>query len=83
MVQPVEPEELVATVRALLRVAKKPYGSRNSNTGFFLKLLCVSSTADLWVSRWKSAAVKQYGYSREEFMRLTLRNTCRTKNCSQ
>jgi PAS domain S-box-containing protein len=80
LVQPVEPEELVATVRALLRVRKAEevlWKSEQQYRLFFEAnpLACwVFSTADLRILAVNEAAVKQYGYSREEFMRLTLRD---------
>ena len=80
LVQPVEPEELVATVRALLRVRKAEEALWKSEQQYRLffeanPLACwVFSTADLRILAVNEAAVKQYGYSREEFMRLTLRD---------
>jgi PAS domain S-box-containing protein len=80
LVQPVEPEELVATVRALLRVRKAEEVLWKSELQYRLffeanPLACwVFSTADLRILAVNEAAVKQYGYSREEFMRLTLRD---------
>jgi len=80
LVQPVEPEELVATVRALLRVRKAEEVLWKSELQYRLffeanPLACwVFSTADLRILAVNEAAVKQYGYSLEEFMRLTLRD---------
>ena len=80
LVQPVEPEELVATVRALLRVRKAEEALWKSEQQYRLffeanPLACwVFSTSDLKILAVNEAAVKQYGYSREEFMALTFRD---------
>ena len=80
MVQPVEPEELVATVRALLRVRKAEEALWESEQQYRLffetnPLACwVFNTSDLKILAVNEAAVKQYGYSREEFTTLTLRD---------
>ena len=80
LVQPVEPEELVATIRALLRVRKAEEALWKSEQQYRLffetnPLACwVFSTSDLKILAVNEAAVKQYGYSREEFMTLTFRD---------
>jgi PAS domain S-box-containing protein len=80
LVQPVEPEELVATVRALLRVRKAEETLWKSEQQYRLffeanPLACwVFATSDLRILAVNEAAVKQYGYTREEFMDLTLRD---------
>ncbi len=80
MVQPVEPEELVATIRALLRVRKAEEALWESEQQYHLffetnPLACwVFNTSDLKILAVNEAAVRQYGYSREEFMTLTLRD---------
>lgn len=78
MIQPVEPEELVATVRALLRVRKAEEALWTSEQQYRLffeanPLACwVFDASDFRILAVNEAAVKQYGYSREEFMGLTL-----------
>lgn len=80
MVQPLEPEELVATVRAFLRVRKAEEALWESEQQYRLffetnPLACwVFNTSDLKILAVNEAAVKQYGYSREEFVTLTLRD---------
>ncbi|GEM_PF-1119017 len=80
LVQPVEPDELVATIRALLRVRKAEEALWKSEQQYRLffetnPLACwVFSASDLKILAVNEAAVKQYGYSREEFMALTFRD---------
>lgn len=80
LVQPVEPDELVATIRALLRVRKAEESLWKSEQQYRLffetnPLACwVFSTSDLRILAVNEAAVKQYGYSREEFVTLTFRD---------
>jgi len=80
LVQPVEPDELVATIRALLRVRKAEEALWKSEQQYRLffetnPLACwVFSTPDLKILAVNEAAVKQYGYSREEFLALTFRD---------
>ncbi|MGB2605006.1 MAG: response regulator [Candidatus Sulfotelmatobacter sp.] len=80
LVQPVEPDELVATIRALLRVRKAEEALWKSEQQYRLffetnPLACwVFNTSNLKIMAVNEAAVKQYGYSREEFMSLTFRD---------
>ncbi len=80
LVQPVVPEELVATVRALLRVHQAEEAIWQSNQQYRLffeatPLPCwVFDVPGLRILTVNEAAVIAYGYSREEFMRLTLRD---------
>ncbi len=80
LVQPVEPDELIATIRALLRVRKAEEALWKSEQQYRLffetnPLACwVFSTSDLRILAVNEAAVKQYGYSREEFITLTFRD---------
>jgi len=77
LVQPVEPNELIATIRALLRVRKAEEALWKSEQQYRLffetnPLACwVFSTSDFKILAVNEAAVKQYGYSREEFMTLS------------
>jgi two-component system sensor histidine kinase UhpB len=80
LVQPVAPEELVATIRALLRVRRAEeqlWESQQQYRLFFESnpLACwVFDVSDLKILAVNAAAVEQYGHSREEFMNLTLRD---------
>ena len=80
MVQPVEPDELIATIRALLRVRKAEESLWKSEQQYRLffetnPLACwVFSTSDLKILAVNEAAVKQYGYSRDEFVALTFKD---------
>lgn len=80
LVQPIAPEELVATIRALLRVRRAEeqlWESQQQYRLFFESnpLACwVFDASDLSILAVNGTAVEQYGYSREEFMNLTLRD---------
>jgi PAS domain S-box-containing protein len=80
MVQPVEPDELIATIRALLRVRKAEESLWKSEQQYRLffetnPLACwVFSTSDLRILAVNEAAIRQYGYSREEFVSLTFKD---------
>jgi len=80
LVQPVQQEELLATVRALLRVRKAEEALWTSERQYRLffeanPLACwVFSASDLRILAVNEAAVQQYGYSREEFVRLSTRD---------
>ena len=78
LVQPIEPEELIATVRALLRVRKAEEALWESQQEYRLffeanPLPCwVFDTAQMSILAVNPAAVNAYGYSREEFVALRL-----------
>ena len=80
LVQPIAPEELIATVRALLRVRKAEEALWRSNEQYrqFFEatpLPClVFDTSDRNILAVNAAAVAKYGYSREEFAGMNLRN---------
>ncbi len=80
LIQPIAPEELIATVRALLRVRKAEEALWRSNQQYreFFEatpLPClVFDTSDLRILAVNAAAVAKYGYSREEFAEMNLRN---------
>jgi PAS domain S-box-containing protein len=80
LVQPIAPEELIATIRALLRVRKADQALWRSNEQYRLffeatPLPClVFDTSDLTILAVNAAAVAKYGYSREEFAQMNLRN---------
>ena len=79
LTQPVEPEELLATVRALLRVRKAEEALWTSEQQYRLffeanPLACwVFDAADFRILAVNEAAVRQYDYTREEFTRLNVR----------
>jgi PAS domain S-box-containing protein len=80
LVQPIAPEELIATVRALLRVRRAEEALWRSNEQYrqFFEatpLPClVFDTSDLRILAVNAAAVAKYGYAREEFAEMNLRN---------
>ena len=80
LTQPIEPQELVATVRALLRVRRSEeqlWKSQVQYRSFFEAnpLPClVFDTSDLRILTVNAAAIQHYGYSREEFASMTPRD---------
>jgi PAS domain S-box-containing protein len=80
LVQPIAPDELIATVRALLRVKRAEEALWRSNEQYRLffeatPLPCwVFDNSDLRILAVNAAAVENYGYSREEFTRMSLRD---------
>jgi PAS domain S-box-containing protein len=78
LVQPIEPDELTATVRALLRVRRADellWKSQMQYRAFFEAnpLPCwVYDTSNLAILTANAAAVQYYGYSKEEFTLLTM-----------
>ena len=78
LVQPVEPEELLATVRALLRVRKAEETLWQSEQQYRLffeanPLACwIFDGATGSILAVNEAAVQMYGYSRPEFMTMTV-----------
>lgn len=80
LVQPIAPEELIATINALLRVRKAEEALWRSNEQYrqFFEatpLPClVFDTSDLKILAVNAAAVTKYGYSREEFAEMDWRN---------
>jgi PAS domain S-box-containing protein len=80
LVQPVQHEELLATVRALLRVrmAEEALWTYERQFRLFFEanpLACwVVNASDLRILAVNEAAVQQYGYSREEFIGLSTRD---------
>jgi PAS domain S-box-containing protein len=80
LVKPVEPEELIATIKALLRMREAEEGRRETEHRY--DLLFESSSLPTWICDLESleflavnhAAVKQYGYSREEFLAMSIRD---------
>jgi PAS domain S-box-containing protein len=86
LVQPIEPEELTATVRALLRVRRTDellWQSQLQYRAFFEAnpLPCwVFDTSTLAILTVNTAALQYYGYSKEEFTTLTLRDLFSPEN---
>lgn len=80
LVQPIDPQELIATVRALLRVRaadEQLWKSQLQYRSFFEANplpCCVFDTSDLSILAVNNAAIQHYGYSREEFTAMTLRD---------
>ena len=78
LIHPIEPEELLATVRALLRLRRAERDRRDSETRY--RLMFDLSPMPCWVFdlatqcfvEANAAAIKAYGYSREEFLQLKL-----------
>jgi PAS domain S-box-containing protein len=80
LAQPIDPQELIATVRALLRVRaaeEQLWKSQLQYRSFFEANplpCCVFDTSDLTILAVNVAAIQRYGYSREEFTAMTLRD---------
>ncbi len=80
LAQPIEPQELIATVRALLRVRmaeEQLWQSQLQYRSFFEANplpCCVFDTNDLTILTVNAAAMQHYGYTREEFTAMTLRD---------
>jgi PAS domain S-box-containing protein len=80
LTQPIESQELVATVRALLRVRKteeRLWQSQLQYRSFFEAnpLPClVFDTSNLGILTVNASALQHYGYTREEFASMTLRD---------
>ena len=80
LTQPIAPQELIATVRALLRVRlaeEQLWKTQLQYRSFFEANplpCCVFDTSDLKILTVNAAAIQHYGYSREEFVAMTLRD---------
>lgn len=80
LTQPIEPQELIATVRALLRVRwaeEQLWKSQLQYRSFFEAnpLPCfVFDTSNLRILAVNAAAIQHYGYTREEFTAMTPRD---------
>lgn len=80
LTQPIEPQELIATVRALLRVRtaeEQLWKSQLQYRAFFEANplpCCVFDTSDLRILAVNVAAIQHYGYTREEFASMKLRD---------
>ena len=80
LIQPIDADELIATVRAMLRVRRAEDALRETQAqyrSFFEAnpLACwVFDISDLKILAVNAACVLQYGYSESEFAKLTLRD---------
>lgn len=78
LVHPIEPEELLATVRALLRLRRAERELRDSEIRYRMMFglspmaCCVFDLATRKIVEINEAATKNYGYHRIEFQRLRL-----------
>lgn len=88
LVKPVEPEELIATIKALLRMREAEEARRETEQRY--EILFESSSLPTWICDLESfgflavnqSAVRQYGYSREEFLAMTIRDIQPAENAS-
>jgi len=88
LVKPVEAEELIATIRALLRMREAEEARRETEQRY--ELLFESSSLPTWICDLESfeflavnqAAVNQYGFSREEFRSLCIRDILPSEDVS-
>lgn len=80
LTQPIEPQELIATVRALLRTRQSEEQLWKTQLQYRLFFeanplpCCVFDTSDLGILAVNASATQHYGYSREEFAKMTLRD---------
>ena len=82
LIHPIEPEELLATVRALLRLRRAERDRRESEARY--RLMFDLSPMPCWVfdlatQRFvevNEAAIKTYGYLRDQFLNLKLSDIC-------
>ncbi len=80
LVKPVEPEELIATIRALLRMREAEEARRETEQRY--ELLFESSSLPTWICDLDSfeflavnqAALRHYEYSREEFLAMSMKD---------
>lgn len=78
LVKPVEPEELIATIKALLRMRLAEEARRETEARYLL--LFEGNSLPTWIFDLETlkflavngAAVRHYGYSREEFLGMTI-----------
>src|SRR5262249_48005563 len=78
LLKPVEPQELIATIRALLRMKEAEEAHRESEARY--QLLFEGNSLPTWIFDVETlkfvavneAAVSQYGYGRDEFLSISL-----------
>jgi PAS domain S-box-containing protein len=79
LAKPVEPDELVATIKALLRLREAEEARRETEARY--DFLFERNSLPTWILDMESlaflevneAAVRHYGYSREEFLAMTIK----------
>ena len=89
LAKPVEPQELIATINALLRMTEAEAARRETEQRY--ELLFESSSLPTWLCDLESldflavnqAAVRQYGYSREQFLSMSLRDVLPAEDFAQ
>jgi PAS domain S-box-containing protein len=80
LVKPIEAEELIASIRALLRMREAEEARRETEARYLL--LFEGNSLPTWILDLKTleflaaneAAVNHYGFTREEFLRMTIRH---------
>ncbi|HSF24783.1 MAG TPA: response regulator [Blastocatellia bacterium] len=80
LAKPVEPDELVATIRALLRMREAEEARRETEASY--DFLFERNSLPTWIIDIESlaflavneAAVRHYGYSRDEFLSMTIKD---------
>ena len=80
LAKPVEPQELIATINALLRMTEAEAARRETEQRY--ELLFESSSLPTWICDLESleflavnqAAIRQYGYSRKQFLSMSIRD---------
>lgn len=80
LAKPVEPDELVATIKALLRLREAEEARRETEARY--DFLFERNSLPTWILDMESleflavneAAVRHYGYSREEFLAMTIKS---------
>jgi PAS domain S-box-containing protein len=79
LAKPVEPDELIATIKALLRLREAEEARRETEASY--DFLFERNSLPTWIIDMESleflavneAAVRHYGYSREEFLSMTIK----------
>lgn len=79
LAKPVEPDELVATIKALIRLREAEEARLETEARYYF--LFERNSLPTWIVDMESleflevneAAVRQYGYSREEFLAMTIK----------
>ncbi|MEK6303813.1 MAG: response regulator [Acidobacteriota bacterium] len=80
LAKPVEPDELIATIKALLRMSVAEEARRETEARY--EFLFERNSLPTWIIDLESleflavneAAIRSYGYSREEFLAMTVRD---------
>ncbi|MFY9611380.1 MAG: response regulator [Blastocatellia bacterium] len=80
LAKPVEPDELIATIKALLRLREAEEARRETEARY--DFLFERNSLPIWIIDIESleflavneAAIRQYGYSRDEFLAMTIKD---------